>query len=95
MLIRRTLSTLATGFAMVILPSLVNAYTVSETLSIGGVFAGAYQYQLLDHDDGGSDEGGGAVAFQPTLSLRPTAMDEFFVKFGFAADNGLNDKPPL
>jgi porin len=80
---------------MILFPSLVHAYTVTETLSIGGVFAGAYQYQLLDRDDGGSDEDGGAVTFQPTLSLRPTAMDEFFVKFGFAADNALNDKTPF
>jgi porin len=64
-------------------------------LRFGGVVAGIYQYQLLDRDDGGRDEGGGGFAFQPELSLQPTARDELFVKFGFAADNGLNDKTPF
>ncbi|MGF1615158.1 MAG: carbohydrate porin [Gammaproteobacteria bacterium] len=62
---------------------------------LGGVMAGIYQYQLLDRDDGGRDQGAGGFAFQPELSFRPTAQDELFVKFGFAADNGLNDKTPL
>lgn len=57
--------------------------------------AGAYQYQFLDRDEGSPDEGGGTFAFQPELSFRPTARDELFVKLGFAADNGLNDKTPF
>jgi porin len=72
------------------------AYELSHTLTVGGVLAGAYQFQFLDHDPDGDDEGGGgAVPFQPELSLRPTSADEFFVKLGFAADNGINDETPF
>ena len=66
-----------------------------STLTLGGVVAGIYQYQVLDRDDGGRDEGGGAFAFQPEVSFQPTAGDEIFVKLGFAADNGLNDRTPF
>jgi hypothetical protein len=64
-------------------------------LTLGGVLAGVYQYQFLDRDDGGKDEGGGGFAFQPEMSFQPTLRDELFAKFGFAADNGLNDKTPF
>jgi len=64
-------------------------------LTLGGVMAGIYQYQLLGGDDGASDEGGGGFAFQPEFSFQPTARDEIFAKFGFAAGNGLNEKTPF
>ena len=35
------------------------------------------------------------MPLQPEISFRPTDRDEFFAKFGFAADNGLNDKTPF
>ena len=63
-------------------------YDITDTFSIGGTLAGAYQYQWVDGDD---DKGRGAVPFEPEISFRPTANDEIFVKFGFAAGNGLND----
>lgn len=66
-----------------------------STLTLGGVMAGIYQYQVLDREDGGQDEGGGGFAFQPEISFQPTPRDEIFVKLGFAADNGLNDKTPF
>ena len=65
----------------------VSGYDINDKLSIGGVLAGAYQYQWTDGDD---DQGGGAVPFQPDFSFRPTEKDEIFAKFGFAAGNGLN-----
>ncbi len=91
----RTLSTLVTIFVTVITLSPVDAYDLSNTFSIGAVLSGAYQYQLLDRDGGGTDEGGGAVPLQVEASLRPTDVDEFLVKLGFAADNGLNDETPF
>lgn len=64
-------------------------------LTLGGVVAGVYQYQFLNRKDRGRDQGGGAFAFQPEASFQPTPRNELFVKFGFAADNGLNDKTPF
>jgi hypothetical protein len=87
--------TLMTAIMLVGLQSAVLAYDLSETLSIGGVLALGYQYQILGPVDGADDQGGVAVPFQPELSFRPTGTDAFFVKFGFAADNGLNDKTPF
>ena len=37
----------------------------------------------------------GAVPFQPELVYNPTEQDQFFVKFGFAAGNGLNEVSPF
>jgi hypothetical protein len=67
-------------------------YEINDKFSIGGILAGAYQYELLNQGD---DDGGGAVPFQPEMSFRPTDNDEFFAKFGFAAGNGLNNKTPF
>jgi hypothetical protein len=64
----------------------VSAYDITDKFSIGGVIAGAYQYQSVDGD---GNLGRGAVPFQPEFSFRPTENDEIFVKFGFAAGNGL------
>jgi porin len=63
------------------------AFDITNKFSIGGVIAGAYQYQWVDGDD---HLGRGALPFQPELSFRPTARDEIFAKFGFAPGNGLN-----
>ena len=70
----------------------VEAYDLTDAFSIEGVLASTYQYQLLDSANHGEDEGGGSFVFQPELSYRPTTRDQFFVKLGFAADNGLNDQ---
>jgi porin len=59
------------------------------------MLAGTYQYQILEGEGRGDDEGGGAVVFQPELSFRPTDRDEFFVKLDFAADNAINDQTPF
>jgi len=91
----RTLLALVTVFVTAIPLSSVDAYDLSEMFSVGGVLAGVYQYQSLDRDGGGTDEGGGAIPLQIEASLRPTDVDEVFVKFGFAADNALNDQTPF
>jgi porin len=64
---------------------------VTDKLSIGGVLAGAYQYQDVRGAPGFEDTGRGAVPFQPEISFKPTDTDEIFAKFGFAAGNALND----
>ncbi len=63
-------------------------YDITDKFSIGGILAGAYQYQWVDGDD---DIGRGAIPFEPEISFRPTANDEIFTKLGFPAGNGLND----
>lgn len=72
-----------------------NAYDINDKLSVTGIIAGATQYQFLKTDDGGQDEGGGALVFQPRIDFRPTPRDKLFAKLGFAAGNGLNDKTPF
>ena len=62
-------------------------YDLTDKFSIGGVLAGAYQYQTGNDID---DKGRGALPFQPEVSFRPTERDEIFTKFGFAAGNGIN-----
>ena len=66
------------------------AYEVTDKFSVGGVLSGAMQCQVLSDDADSSDKCRGAVPVQPEASLRPTENDEFFIKFGFAAGNGLN-----
>ena len=62
------------------------AYDITEKFSIGGIMAGVYQYQWVDGDE---DKGRGAFNFEPEISFRPNEQNEFFVKFGFGAGNGL------
>jgi hypothetical protein len=84
------------GLAATIWPAAVPqamAYDVNEELSIGGVLAGAYEYEFLSS---GFDNGGGeALPFQLELSFRPTPLNEVFFKLGFAAGNALSDKTPF
>ena len=68
------------------LPLSARAYQINDKFSIGGVLAGAYQYEEVKDGD---DHGRGAIPFQPELSFRPNENNEFFTKFGFAAGNGL------
>ena len=71
------------------------AYEVSDKLSIGGVLAGVYQYQSVSNAPGFDDKGRGALPFQTEVCFTPTENDEIFVKFGFAASNGLNESSPF
>jgi len=87
---RRPCLIVVSGFVSIIclllLHGTVLGYDINDKFSIGGVLAGAYQYQWVDGDD---DKGRGAIPFQPEFSFRPTERDEIFAKFGFAAGNGL------
>jgi porin len=67
------------------------SYEVTDKLSVGGILAGAYQYQVLgDSSPVYDNTGRGAVPFQVEISYTPTPSNELFAKFGFAAGNGLN-----
>lgn len=63
---------------------------ILNKVTIGGVLAGAYQYQLVNDGSDVRDLGRGAAVFQPEISISPTDADEIFFKFGFGAGNGLN-----
>lgn len=68
------------------------AYEITDKLSLGGIIAGAYQYQVLgDSSPDFDDTGRGAVPFQAEMSYTPSSSNEFFAKFGFGVGNGLND----
>jgi porin len=52
----------------------------------------------LDVDDdktGADDSSKASVVFQPEISFRPYGNSELFAKFGFATNNGLNEKSPF
>jgi porin len=69
----------------------LTAAEITDRLSIGGVAAGAYQYLDSRGDANSVQIGGGALIVQPELDFRPTGRDQFFLKLGFAAGNGIND----
>ena len=71
------------------------AYDLNDQFSIGGVLAAAIQCQQLSDAPGFSNTCETAVPFQPTISIRPTAVDEVFFKLGFAAGTGLNGNSPF
>jgi len=72
---------------LLFLSGTVWGYDLTEKFSIGGIIAGAYQYQWVDGDD---NKDRGALPFQPEFSFRPTEDDEIYANFGFAAGNGIN-----
>ena len=79
-------------FVLILKGAPAAAYVITDKLSINGMLAGVYQYQFLDDSGPEFDNTGrGAVPIQAEFSFAPTQSNEFFVKLGFAADNGLND----
>ncbi len=81
----------AAVFAAVFVDTIGLALEINDRLSIGGVLAGAGQYQRFNDRPGFKDTGRGAIAFQPEVAVTLTKTDELFAKFGFGAGNGLND----
>lgn len=71
------------------------AYDVNDQLAINGLLAGAYQCQQVSGLPETDNVCRGALPFQPELSYNPTKQDQFFVKLGFAAGNGLNQNSPF
>jgi len=79
-----------TAVLAICLPSGIGlSYEINDQFSIGGVAAGVYQYQSVSDAPDTKSLGRGLLAFQPQISFTPTQHDELFVKFGFAAGNGL------
>jgi hypothetical protein len=71
------------------------AYEVTDKLSIGGILAGAYQYQSVSSAPGFDDRGRGALVFQPEVHFAPTENDEISAKLGVGTGNGLNELSPF
>ncbi|MDA8141309.1 MAG: carbohydrate porin [Desulfobacteraceae bacterium] len=67
------------------------AVEINDKISIDGVLAGAYQHQSLSDAPGYEDSGRGGLAFQPSINMKLTDIDEVHAKFGFGAGNGLAD----
>ncbi len=70
----------------------VYALDITDQFSIGGVLSGTMQCQSLS-DEGtrdADDQCQGAMLVQPEFHFRLTEDDEFFMKLGWAAGNGLN-----
>jgi len=87
------------GFSLLLAVSFVfllakngSAYEITDKLSIGGVIAGAFQYQSISDAPGFENKGRGALAIQPEISFALTDRDELFVKLGFGAGNGLTEE---
>ncbi len=86
---------LAVSFLALGVGAPVHALDITDNFSMGGVLSVAGQYQTLS-DDGeiagqeGDDEFNAGMPLQPEFHLRLTEDDEFFMKLGFAAGNGLN-----
>lgn len=84
----------------------VHAYDLNDRFFINGTLAGTGQCQNVSahlpldfYDHEGSWEAfdnacRGAVPLQLEASFHPNNANEFFVKFGFAAGNGLNEDSP-
>lgn len=66
-------------------------YNITDKFSIGGILAGAYQYQSISDVPDFENAGRGSIPFQPEFSFKPTEKDEFFAKLGFTVGNGLTN----
>ena len=62
----------------------------SDKIAIHGVLAGVFQYEDPDGPQDAESFGRGAVAFQPEISITPTAHDEIVFQFGFPAGEGVS-----
>jgi len=92
---------------ILICPALpLQAYNVNDQFSINGILSGTGQCQNVSallpsasYDDDGSFDTfdnacRGALPLQLEASFHPNDANEFFVKFGFAIGNGLNEDSP-
>jgi porin len=66
------------------------AWDITDQLSLGGVVAGAYQYQEVGNAQGFEDKGRGAGKLEPEISFTPTKNDQLMARLGFAQGNALN-----
>ncbi|KPK23062.1 MAG: hypothetical protein AMK69_18645 [Nitrospira bacterium SG8_3] len=69
--------TLTIALSSLFIKSGALGYDINDKISIGGILAGAYQFQWVDGDQ---DQVRGALPFQPEIRFRPTEVDEIFAK---------------
>ncbi len=67
----------------------------SDKVSIHGVLAGVYQGESADGPDDADSIARGAISFQPSVLITPTAQDLIFFEFAFPAGNGLNGETQM
>lgn len=91
MMARKLFLSIICGMLVCTLSSPAMAYDINDKFSIGGVVAGAYQYQNVSGDPEADDKGNGYIPFQPEFAFTPTEKDEFFFKLGFTAGKGLDE----
>ena len=89
--LHHSLLTLVTLFSSIA----VEAKELTEKLSLNGVLSGALQCQQLSDETVGEDTCKTAAPFQPELTYHASKHDSLFLKFGFAAGNGLNEVSPF
>lgn len=73
----------------------VLAVEVNDQLEINVLIAGALQCQEPSGADDADSACRGGAPLQPELVYNPTEQDQLFLKFGFAAGNGLNPVSPF
>ena len=67
-------------------------HEITDRISINGVLASAFQYQLLTDAPSSFDNTGRAsLVFQPEMYFKLTESALLFAKLGFSAGNGLNN----
>ena len=71
------------------------AATENERLEFTGLMAAAGQHLSLSNSQEGNNTTNGAYVFQPEIIVKASDVDQFSVKFGFAAGNGLNGYTPF
>jgi porin len=71
------------------------ALDIGDRLALNGLLAGALQCQEVSVASDAPDACRGSGAFQPKILFRPTDADQFFIKLGFGAGNGLNQASPF
>jgi hypothetical protein len=74
---------------LMLTPVAAYAYDVNDKLNVEGTLTGIYQYGSTNINKIKSVDRGAAV-FDLRVNYHPTEQDEFQVKFGFGAGNGLN-----
>ncbi len=64
-------------------------------IEVSGRMAGVGQFQDLSSGNAGDNTFNGTYVLQTEISIKPTEIDEFFIKFGFSSGNGLNGYAPF
>lgn len=82
-------------FSSAVFVSSAFAYDISERLSIDGLLAGAIQCQSLSGAPEFDNTCDTVVPFQLMGDYQPNKSNQFFIKLGFAGNDGLNEKSPF